>query len=155
MRMQTLRVEGPALYMDKPYYQYTDGVTSVDLGVRLQGLSTLPVVANLTVQQRSLKPDAALSSSAERLEYWLDQLQLVWEDGKEGMQTVRLHVAGNLTTLASGGLLVAIDAAENADVQRENSTSIFSALPSDQLIVSFDLQPDQARCYNFAQDLFP
>lgn len=142
--VQTLTVEGPALFMERPYYQYTEGSTSVDIGICLQGNNTLPVIANLTVQQRILHGSDTLEGGSTNLDFWLDQSTIQWEAGKPGMQTVKLHVSGNMTSLASGGLLVEIMAAENADIEAQNSTSVLTALGNDSLIVGFALQPNQA-----------
>ncbi len=137
-------MEGPALYMEKPYYQYADGDSSVEIGVNLQGTNNLPVTANLTVQQRSLQGEITSLQPKDNLDFWLEQSLLTWEAGDAGLQTVRLQFSGNTTSLGSGGLLVSIDAAENADIEAENSTSILTALNIDSLTVGFALQPNQA-----------
>ena len=144
LHLQTLTVEGPALSMDKPYYQFTSGVSSVDVVVHLQGTNTLPVTANLTVQQRSLQGETTSLQSDDNLDFWLEQSQLTWQAGEAGLQTVQLRFNGNTTSLGTGGLLVSIESAENADIEAENSTSILTALSSDSLIVGFALQPNQA-----------
>ena len=148
-----LTVEGPALFMDKSYYQYGSGVSSVDVGIHLQGTNTLPVTANLTVQQRSLQGETTSLQPADNLDFWLEQSQLTWEAGEAGLKYARLQFGGNTTSLGSGGLLVSIDSAENADVEAENSTSILTALSSDSLIVGFALQPNQASLLVFQEAL--
>ena len=142
--LQVLKVEGPALFMDKPYYQYASGMSSVDVGVHLQGTNTLPVTANLTVQQRSLQGETTSLKPADNLDFWLEQSQLTWEAGEAGLRFVRLRCGGNTTSLGTGGLLVSIDGAENADIEAENNTSILTTLSMDSLIVGFALQPNQA-----------
>ena len=142
-----LTVEGPALFMDKSYYRYASGVSSVDIGVHLQGTNTLPVTANLTVQQRSLQGETTSLKPADNLDFWLEQSQLTWEAGEAGLHFIRLRFGGNTTSLGTGGLLVSIEAAENADIEAENNTSILTALTSDSLIVGFALQPNQASLF--------
>lgn len=129
--------------MEEPYYKYTEGSTSVDIGVRLQGMNSLPASANLSVQQRTLKSSQTLAGPTDNLDFWLEEPFLEWEPENPGLQTVKLHVSGNLTALSQGGLLVEIVAAENADIEDQNSTSMLTALSSDSLVVGFSLEPNQ------------
>lgn len=137
-------MEGPALYMAQAYYGYTNSTTSVRIGVYLMGMSTLPVTANLTVVQRSMHGNVTSSDRNIDFDFWLEDLQLSWEAGETGWLSTLLHISGDTRPLASGGLLVAIDSAENADIDYQNSTSLISALGQDQLIVGFALHYNQA-----------
>ena len=129
--------------MAQPFYDYTEEMTTIELGVHLLGMSTIPVTANLTVTQRSLQGDSTSLDHSSGFEYWLDDSQLSWGAGGTGKRVALLHVGGNVQPLASGGLLVAIDTAENADINTQNSTSLVSALDQHQLIVGFALQDNQ------------
>lgn len=153
--MQTLTVEGPALFMEQSYYEYAQGSSSVDVRVRLQGVNTLPVSANLTVQHRTLPGTSATPTNGDNLTFWLSPPQLVWEAEKPGLQIVQLKMSGDTGLFGSGGLLVSIDAAENADIQTENSTSILTALDDERLLVNFALQPNQARSYPLLERAAP
>jgi hypothetical protein len=87
--MQTLTVEGPAVFMSQPYYSLAKGEVEVDLAVSLQGMNSLPVVANLSVSQRTLKGNTTLelsgvSQQGSGLSFQLNSSQLTWEAGDTG-----------------------------------------------------------------------
>ena len=137
-----LTVEGPAVFMSQAYYRFKGGMTSAVLGICLQGMSTLPVTANLSVAQRRLggSPD---TEAAPSLELALNQTQLMWRAGEAGRQNVSLAIGGDTGQLSEVGILVSVVSSENADVDPQNSTSIVTALNPAQLTVGFALEPNQ------------
>ena len=49
-----LSVEGPSVAMEAFFVQYVPGVTSYNISAVLDGVSFMPVVASLTISQRTL-----------------------------------------------------------------------------------------------------
>lgn len=140
--LQILTVEGPAVFMSQPYYRYSAGSVVVGMSARLQGMSTLPVAANLSVSQRSLSGDATVDE-APAMGLSLDRTQLQWEAGRSELRNFTLTIGGDASLMERGGVLVTIEGAENADVADHNDTSIVSALDPGQLTVGFGVVPNQ------------
>lgn len=135
-------MEGPTVYFDLPYYAASAN-SSIDIGVGLQGQNSLPVFVQLSAELRSLVDANTLNNTDNGLLYTFNQTNLRWDPGESGLQSVALHLQGDATALAQGGLVLSLDSADNADCSDMKSHSVVSGMAQNQLTVGFDLVPNQ------------
>lgn len=116
---------------------------SVNLTVALQGESNLPVSVEISATLRSLSGSITENSSETGLNFSLSQSKLEWAPGENEPKLVQIILEGDLTILSSGGIIVGLNASENADISELKTTSIVSRMPRQDLMVGFEFEPDQ------------
>ena len=128
------------VYMVTDYLVVND--TQVTVEARLEGFSSLPVTADITLSQRHLEGEE--TSAEPLLHATLSQTYVEWDSFHQGVKgvTVQLERA-QLEQLQSGALVVTLVNATNADVDKQRYFTIATQLPREDLTVSFELEPNQ------------
>ena len=130
-------MEGPIIAMATPIISLSANQTSVDVPVKLQGSTTLPVSAHFTLALQQ-----ADSSTTQTLDFRLASPQLSWDSGQNQTQNLSVVIAANLD-LTTAAIVVRVANASNADVDRAREASLITGMPAEQLTTTFTIQPNQ------------